>query len=109
MDVNKSIQENLKKLSRGLMQPSYSIAFEAHKSLYEMAEVDIITLMMSIQAVNEQIKKYEALLTSESLGDPEEIQSLILSYEKASVVLKSAYMAEWHQGSNLPNYFELVK
>jgi hypothetical protein len=74
-----------------------------------MAEVDIITLMMSIQAVNEQIKKYEALLTSETLRDPEEIQSLIMSYEKALVALKNAYMTEWHEGSNLPKYFDLLK
>lgn len=74
-----------------------------------MAEVDIITLMMSIQAVKEQIKKYEALLTSETLRDPEEIQSLVFSYEKAADVLKEAYLQEWHEGSNLPNYTDLLK
>jgi hypothetical protein len=74
-----------------------------------MAEVDIITLMMSIQAVNEQIKKYEALLTSETLRDPEEIQALIFSYEKAAEVLKNAYAQEWHEGSNLPKYSDISK
>lgn len=73
-----------------------------------MAEVDIMTLMMSIQAVNAEIKKYESLLTSETLRDPDEIQSLILSYEKAANVLKDAYMQEWKEGSNLPEYSELV-
>lgn len=74
-----------------------------------MAEIDNITLMMSIQAVNEQIKKYEHLLTSETLRDPEEIQSLILSYEKAAIALKEAYTSEWEEGSNLPAYHVLVK
>jgi uncharacterized protein Yka (UPF0111/DUF47 family) len=74
-----------------------------------MAEVDIITLMMSIQAVNDQIKKYEALLTSETLRDPEEIQDLIFSYEKAADALKNAYTKEWHEGSNLPKYSEIAK
>lgn len=74
-----------------------------------MAKVDIITLMMSIQAVNEQIKRYEALLTSETLRDPEEIQALIFSYEKAANVLKNAYEQEWQEGSNLPEYSEIAK
>lgn len=74
-----------------------------------MAEIDNITIMMSIQAVNEQIKTYEHLLTSETLRDPEEIQSLIFSYEKAAAVLKEAYTSEWKEGSNLPEYHALVK
>jgi len=74
-----------------------------------MANVDIITLMVSIQAVKEQIKKYELLLTSETLRDPEEIQSLIFSYEKAARVLKDAYLRDWREGSNMPPYEELVK
>ncbi len=74
-----------------------------------MAEVDNITLMMSIQAVNEQIKKYEELLTSETLRDAEEIQSLVFSYEKAADVLKEAYISNWSPGSNLPEYSALVR
>lgn len=74
-----------------------------------MPEVDNITLMMSIQAVNEQIKKYEELLTSETLRDPEEIQSLVFSYEKAAEVLKDVYVSNWSPGSNLPEYSSLVK
>ena len=73
-----------------------------------MAEVDNITLMMSIQAVNEQIKKYEQLLTSATLRDPEEIRSLILSYEKAASALKQAYIENWSEGGNLPEYSVLV-
>ena len=36
-----------------------------------MAELDNITLMMAIQAVNAEITKYEHLLTSETLRDRE--------------------------------------
>jgi hypothetical protein len=74
-----------------------------------MAEIDNITLMMSIQAVNDQIRKYEHLLTSETLRDPEEIQSLIFSYEKAASVLKEEYIRNWNKGSNLPEYSALVR
>lgn len=74
-----------------------------------MAEIDNLTLMMAIQAVNEQIKKYETLLTSETLRDPEEIQSLIFTYEKAAEVLRKAYEKAWSEGSNLPEYKDLVK
>jgi len=64
---------------------------------------------MSIQAVNDQIRRYEQLLTSETLRDPEEIQSLLFSYEKAASVLKEAYIVNWSTGGNLPEYSALVK
>lgn len=73
-----------------------------------MSEIDNITLMMAIQAVNEQIKKYEQLLTSETLRDPEQIQELIFSYEKAAEVLRGSYEANWVRGGNLPEYSALV-
>lgn len=73
-----------------------------------MADVDGLTLMMAIQAVNEQIRRYESLLTSETLRDPEAIQSLLLSYEKAADRLRDAYESEWTPGGNLPDYARLV-
>lgn len=73
-----------------------------------MADVDPITLMISIQAVNERIRKFEELLTSETLRDREEIESLVFSYEKTLNVLKEAYQQEWREGSNLPKYSILV-
>lgn len=73
-----------------------------------MAELDGLTLMMAIQAVNEQIRRYEELLTSETLRDPQEIQSLILSYEGAAAHLREAYESEWSEGGNLPPYAKLV-
>ena len=74
-----------------------------------MAEVDGLTLMMAIQAVNAEIRRYEQLLSSETLRDPEEIQSLIFSYEKTADELKTAYESEWKEGSNLPPYDELIR
>jgi hypothetical protein len=73
-----------------------------------MAQVDGITLMMAVQAVHAEIKRYELLLTSETLRDPEEIQSLILSYEKALSRLRAAYESECASASNLPPYSKLV-
>lgn len=73
-----------------------------------MANLDLLTLMMSIQAVQSEITKYEHLLTSETLRDTAEIQSLVFSYEKAAQSLKEAYLKEWSEGSNLPKYEKLV-
>jgi hypothetical protein len=73
-----------------------------------MAQVDGITLMMAVQAVHAEIKRYELLLTSETLRDPEEIQSLIFSYEKALSRLRDAYESELAGASNLPPYSKLV-
>ena len=70
-----------------------------------MADVDG---MMAIRAVDQEIKRHELLLTSGTLRDPEEIQTLISSYEKAADRLREAYEAEWTAGSNLPAYAKLV-
>ena len=53
-----------------------------------MADVDGMTLMMAIQAVNEQIRRFELLLTSETL--------------------REAYTSESTSGGNLPEYSKLV-
>lgn len=74
-----------------------------------MANLDGITLMTAIQAVDKQIEYFENLLGSETLRDPEEIQSLIFSYEQAAEKLKEAYIAERKEGSNLPEYSSLVR
>jgi hypothetical protein len=73
-----------------------------------VADVDSLTLMMAIQAVRDQIERFETLLTSETLRDPEKIQSLIFTYEKAARRLKEAYEKDWSEGSNLPPYSDLV-
>jgi hypothetical protein len=73
-----------------------------------VAELDGITLMMAVQAVRDQITRYEALLESETLTDAGEIQGLILSYEKALMKLREVYENEWREGSNLPPYSKLV-
>ena len=74
-----------------------------------MADIGGATLMMAIQAVHRQIRHYEDLLESETLRDPQEIQSLILSYEAAARELKVAYRQEREGGSNLPEYEALVR
>ncbi len=74
-----------------------------------MADVSGSTLMMAIQAVHRQIRHYEGLLESQTLRDPQEIQSLILSYEAAARELKAAYRQERGAGSNLPEYEVLVQ
>ena len=74
-----------------------------------MADVDGLTLMMAIQAVHQQIRYYEKLLDSETLRDPQQIQSLILSCEKTAQNLKEAYLEERMAASNLPSYETLIR
>ena len=69
-----------------------------------MADIDAGSLMMCIQAVNAEIKRYEALLASEPLNDGPDIQELIFIYETTAQVLKKAYESEWDPSSNLPKY-----
>lgn len=54
-----------------------------------MPEIDNDTLMVSLQAVYESVKRFEALLESETLSDPENITELLLSYDEALKVLKA--------------------
>ena len=61
LDIDKSIQENFKKLSRGLMQPSIPVAFEAHKNLYEIGKPVIPLLKEKILEVDWSNSKYKEL------------------------------------------------
>jgi hypothetical protein len=61
MNNDKSIQENFKKLSRGLMQPSYPDAFEAHKNLYEIGQPVIPILKEKILEIDWSNSKYKEL------------------------------------------------
>ncbi len=61
MDIDKSIKNNFKKLSRGLMQPSYPIAFEAHKNLYEIGQPVIPFLKEKIFEIEWSNSKYKEL------------------------------------------------
>lgn len=74
-----------------------------------MAEVDNITMLAAIQAVHAEIRRYEHLLTSETLRDREEIEDLVFSYEKAAESLRESYEKAWKPGTNLPAYDEFMK
>ena len=66
-----------------------------------MPNIDNDTLLVSLQSVYESVNRYEALLKSETLRDPENITELLLSYDEALKVLKSAYLEEVENGANL--------
>ncbi len=72
-----------------------------------MAEVDGNTLMMAIQAVDIEISLLIEELKSED-PNPDD-HELYMSYWKAAMKLKEAYLAEAKQVSNLPPYEKLVK
>lgn len=73
-----------------------------------MADVDGPTLVMAIQAVQSEIRRFEELLSSETLRDPADMQDLVVTFERAAEALKEAYLSEWTVGSNLPAYEKLV-
>jgi hypothetical protein len=72
-----------------------------------MAEVSGRTLMMAVQAVNEAISRIKAS------GDPDELEpdleELLLSYSRAEMELKAAYLEARRSTPGLPPYEELVK
>ena len=61
MDSNESIRENFKKLSRGLMQPNYPVAYEAHKNLYEIGRPVIPLLIEKILEIEWSNSRYKEL------------------------------------------------
>jgi hypothetical protein len=67
-----------------------------------MADIDNDTLLVALQAVYESIKRYEQLLTSETLRDPENITELLITYDEALKVLKGIYQEQINAGANLP-------
>ena len=59
-------------------------------------------MLISIQAVYQNIKRYESLLESETFKDPENIEELLLSYDEALKVLKGLYNEQLGAGAKLP-------
>ena len=67
-----------------------------------MPSIDNDTLLVSLQSVYESIKRFEALLASETLKDAANIEELLISYDEALKVLKSVYLEQISSGANLP-------
>lgn len=73
-----------------------------------MADITIGTLMMSIQAVNQQILRLEELLKSEGLTDGADLQELLFTYEQTAEELKALYLEKKKFAENFPNYESLL-
>ncbi|MCO7226584.1 hypothetical protein [Pleionea sp. CnH1-48] len=67
-----------------------------------MPIIDRDTLLVAVQSVYESINRFEALLKSETLSDPENITELLVSYDEAFKVLKGIYLEELERGASLP-------
>lgn len=67
-----------------------------------MPNIDNDTLLIALQSVYESVNRYEQLLKSETLKDPENITELLISYDEALGVLKSVYQEQVDGGANLP-------
>jgi hypothetical protein len=68
----------------------------------EMPDIDNDTLLISLQSVFESIKRFEALLDSETPTDPENIEEQLISHDEALRVLKGVYREQLEKGENLP-------
>ena len=67
-----------------------------------MPNIDNDTLLVALQSVHESVSRYEQLLKSETLKDPENITELLISHDEALGVLKSVYQEQIDRGANLP-------
>jgi len=74
-----------------------------------MPELALSTLIISIQSVQKQIEHFEGLLESETVRDKAEIQELLLTYDQAAEELKKIYISKRQEGSNFPEYENLVQ
>jgi|GEM_PF-520895 len=74
-----------------------------------MAELNLSTILISIQSVEKQIERFQDILESETVRDKAGIQELLLSYDKAAEDLKEAYISMRSPGSNYPEYESLIR
>ena len=73
-----------------------------------MADVDGITLMMAIQAVDAKIVEIDQDRHETHDASAADLDELLLSYTLAAEQLKKAYLTEASRSSNLPPYEVLV-
>lgn len=73
-----------------------------------MPNIDNDTLLVALQSVHESVNRYEALLKSETLSDPENITELLITYDEALRVLKSVYIEQLNGGANLPPLNKII-
>lgn len=73
-----------------------------------MPEINGITLMMAIQAVEFKMNDIERSLQDETCANGAELESLLLSYDKAATALRVGYEDAVKLSSNLPPYETLV-
>lgn len=73
-----------------------------------MPEINGITLMMAIQAVESKMNELERRLQDEACQNGAELESLLLSYDKAATALRIGYEEALGLAGNLPPYEELL-
>lgn len=76
-----------------------------------MAEINAITMMMAIQAIDEKMLSLEEQIRQSSPDDSElpDVHSEYVQFMKASHSLRAAYESELKPDGNLPPYETLVK
>lgn len=74
-----------------------------------MPEINGVTLMMAIQAVDSKVNEISKQLETDDSPEAGELESLLLCYEKALMVLKEGYEQALKTAGNLPPYEHLVR
>lgn len=73
-----------------------------------MPEINGLTLMMAIQAVDSKINEIVKQLEHDDSPEAGELELLLLSYEKTLAALKVGYEQALKTSSNLPPYDQLT-
>ena len=74
-----------------------------------MPEINGLTLMMAIQAVDSKITEIVKRLENDNSPEAGELELLLLSYEKTLTALKMGYEQALQTPGNLPPYDQLVR
>jgi len=74
-----------------------------------MASLDPQTLLSSLQAVREQVWKYEALIEADTAKDIEDYEELLFMYKEALGVLSGHYKVAIKKGEDLPSLDDVLR
>ena len=73
-----------------------------------MPIIDSRTLLVSLQATYECINRYETLLDSKTLQNPETIDEILMLYYEGFNVLKAVYQQQLDKGEALPSLQQFI-
>ena len=73
-----------------------------------MAEIEISTVLISIQAVKKQAEYFQGLLNSDNGIDNSEVEELLITFDQAAENLKGVYNSMRSKSKHYPKYEEIL-